>query len=340
MSKRIYVAMDVHLKSITSKWQNRGSSRKKLTIEATSEGLAKLQRAVGEGEIWAVYEASSCGFEVYDRLTEAGWKVWLLAPTHLKRSTDSRKNKNDGRDTDEMLDVLVGFGELGTKLPWAWVPPVKTREDREVVRRRLKLAEKLTQVKNEITGLLRSQAMRRPEEFRTAWSAKHVAWIRGLRLSAPVKAVMEGLLEELGFYQDQLRKMDKAVQQLSEEPEYRAPVERMTELDGVGILTAMVFHLEMGDPHRFQNRGAVAKYTGLTPRQHASSEMDHKGHISKMGPSRLRKVLNQAAWAHVSKGGRWAQWYEEVAKRRGKKIAVVGLMRKLAIDLWHLARAA
>ena len=342
MNQRIYVALDVHLKFIVAVWQFARGSRRKLTVEASAEGLTKLVQAVGPGEIWAVYEASGAGLEVHDRLTAAGWKVWLLAPTHLPQSTDSRKNKSDERDAHRMLDVLVAHGELGTKLPWVWIPPRKTREDREIVRRRLKLAEKLGQIKNEITGLLRIEAIRRPEDFKKAWSDKHVAWLRGIagQTRTPIGTVLEGLLEELDFYQDQVARMDQELRKLAEEPEYREAAARMTELEGIGLLTAMTFLLELGDMERFRNRRGLARYTGLTPNRYASADVDHKGHISRMGPYRLRKVLNQAAWAHVRSGGHWTSWYAEASKRRGAKIAIVGLMRKLAIDLWHLARAA
>jgi len=50
----------------------------------------------------------------------------------------------------------MSHGELGTKLPTVWVPPVKIREDRELVRRRLKVAENLSRVKTGIGSLLRS----------------------------------------------------------------------------------------------------------------------------------------------------------------------------------------
>ena len=342
MSHRIYVAMDVHLKFIVAVWQSGRGKRKVMTVEASAEGLAKLVLAVGAGEIWGVYEASSSGLEVHERLTGHGWKVWLLAPTHLPQSTDTRKNKSDERDAHRMLDVLLAHGELGTKLPSVWIPPRKTREDREVVRRRLKLAEKLGQIKNEITGLLRIQAVRPAEEIKTRWSQKHLSWLCGVSgtLSPRVGSVLRGLLEELGFYRQQIEAMDEVLRNVSEEPEYQHAAERMTELEGIGLLTAMTFLLELGDVGRFKNRRSLARYTGLTPNRYASSEVDHKGHISRMGPYRLRKVLNQAAWAHVRAGGHWASWYGETAKRRGTKIAIVGLMRKLAIDLWHLAKAA
>jgi transposase len=341
MSKRIYVALDVHLKFILAVWQCGRAGRRVLRIDATPEGLAKLVGAVGPGEVWAVYEASSCGLEVYEQLTALGWKVWLLAPTHLPKSIESLKNKSDERDGHRMLDILVSHGELGTKLPWVWIAPRKIREDREVVRRRLKLAEKLGQIKNETTALLRIHGLKRPAEIKKAWSAKYFSWVRGLpgTLSRRVGAVLRGLIEELAFYQDQIQAMDQELRSVSEEPEYRSAAERMTELEGVGVLTAMTFLLELGDLKRFDNRRSLARYTGLTPNRYASSEVDHKGHISRMGPHRLRKVLNQAAWAHVRTGGHWAGWYQETAQRRGKKIAIVGLMRKLAIDLWHLGKA-
>ena len=341
MTQRIYVALDVHLKSIVAVWRLDRDSRRKMTIDSTAEGLDRLVKTVGPGEIWAVYEASGSGLEVHDRLSGAGWRVWLLAPTHLPRSADTRKNKSDERDAHGMLDVLVAHGELGTKLPWVWIPPRKTREDRELVRHRLKLGEKLGQIKNEITGLLRVEGIRRPEDQKTSWSHKHVEWLRHVaaQTPTPVGTVLGGLLEELGFYQRQIAQTDQTLRAVAEEPDYRAAVSRMTELEGVGLLTAMTFLLELGDVERFKNRRGLARYTGLTPNRYASADMDHKGHISRMGPHRLRKVLNQAAWAHVRSGGHWASWYEAVSKRRGTKIAVVGLMRKLAIDLWHLARA-
>src|SRR5689334_4122052 len=180
MSQRIYVAMDVHLKTIVAVWQSGRGKRRKLVVEATSEGLLKLVEAVGPGEVGAVYEASSCGLDVHDRLTALGWKVWLLAPTQLPQSVESRKDKSDERDAHRMLDVMVAHGELGTKLTWVWIPPRKTREDREVVRRRLKLAEKLGQIKNELTALIRTQAVQRPADQKKSWTLKHVAWLRGL----------------------------------------------------------------------------------------------------------------------------------------------------------------
>ena len=72
MSMVIYVGLDVHLNSIAAVWGKAKDKPRSLTVTPTEEGLRKLCREVGVGEIWGVYEASSCGFETYDRLRELG----------------------------------------------------------------------------------------------------------------------------------------------------------------------------------------------------------------------------------------------------------------------------
>ena len=93
MSKRSYVGMDVHLNSIVAVWQRAGGERHKLVVERTEEGFDRLVEAVEGTEIWAAYEASSCGWEAHDELTRRGWKVFVLAPTHLPKSVRGRKRK-------------------------------------------------------------------------------------------------------------------------------------------------------------------------------------------------------------------------------------------------------
>ena len=59
-----------------------------------------------------------------------------------------------------------------------------------------------------------------------------------------------------------------------------------------------------------------------------------------MGPARVRKVLNQAAWAVIRTDPVWKAWYTQLANRRKTKKAIVAVMRRLGIKLWQLARSA
>ena len=115
----------------------------------------------------------------------------------------------------------------------------------------------------------------------------------------------------------------------------------MTQLDGVGVLTAMTFLVEIGDVRRFNNRRQLASYLGLVPSSYESGDdNDHKGHVTRMGPARVRKVLNQAAWTIVRKDTKWKDKYVPLAERRGALKAIVAIMRKLGVELWHRAQAA
>lgn len=346
MDERTYVGLDVHLNSIVAAWKTRTGAMRHLTVDAGEEGLKRLRKAIGDKAVWAAYEASSCGWEVHDVLTEGGWKVSVLAPTHIARSVKGRKRKTDKEDAIAILEVLMSHGELGTKLPAVWVPSPRVRDDREVVRRRLAVAEKLGRVKAEIRSLLRMHRVKGSDAVKENWSGKHRAWLKGLvgeksPYTGSVKRSLESQLRELEFWIEEVAKMQKEVETLAEEEAYRRPVEKMTEVQGVGTVTAMTFLLELGDVHRFQNRRQIGSYLGLVPTSHESGEnQDRKGRISRMGPPRIRKVLNQAVWSRVAHDEAFRQKYGPLAKRKGGKKAIVAMMRRMGIELWHLAKSA
>ena len=56
----------------------------------------------------------------------------------------------------------------------------------------------------------------------------------------------------------------------------------------------------------------------------------------------MRRALCQATWARVRTEPRARAAYERIVKRnpKHKKIAVVAMMRRLAVLLWHLGRDA
>jgi len=345
MSMVIYVGLDVHLNSIAAVWGKVKEKPRTLVISPTEEGYRALVEAAGPGEVWAVYEASSCGFEVYDRLRELGWKVSIVAPTHIAKSVHSKKRKTDLRDARRLWEILMAHGELGAEMAEIWIPGRQLQEEREVVRRRLKLSESSCRVKNGILSLLRMHRIKRPEGLKTAWSKKHIAWLKNLaqepHLGAHIRTVLESSVRELEFVEEEIRRLDEAVKALAQTPAYRAAVEKMTEMPGVGTLTALTFLVELGDLRRFDNRRQVGSYLGLVPASYESGDADdRKGHITRLGPPRVRKVLNQAAWHLVRLDPLWRKRYDGIASRGGGKTAIVAIMRKLGIELWQRARSA
>lgn len=345
MNMVIYVGLDVHLNSIAAVWGKAKDKPRSMTVVPDEQGLKALTVAVGSGSVWGVYEASSCGFEVYDQLRALGWKMSIVAPTHITKSVHSKKRKTDLRDAKHLWELLMSHGELGTELAEIWIPSRELQEEREIVRRRLKLSENSCRVKNGILSLLRMHRIKRPEGMKSAWSKKHLAWLRGLTkdgsLGAPVRLVLESYVRELEFLGAEIETLQKAVEALASEPKYRGEVARMTEVPGVGILTALTFLVELGDLRRFDNRRQVGSYLGLVPACYESGEAnDRKGHITRLGPPRVRKVLNQAAWTLVRMDPLWRKRYSEIAARRGAKKAITAVMRRLGIELWQRAKSA
>lgn len=339
-----YVSLDVHLNKIVACWKTSGCQVQTLVIDESAKDLAILKRKVGAGEVWAVYEASSCGFSLYDKLSAFGWKVSVVAPTHVDRSVRGKKRKTDLEDALHLLDVLMAHGELGTRLPAVWIPPVKLREDRELVRRRIEIGEKIGEAKTRIKSVLRTQDLVCPVKGK--WTQKYLSWLRGLHgsdsgLSESLKVTLASLLRELKAMEEEKEILDEALDVMAKEPAYRKEMEALRKIRGVGLIVGLVFLLELGDMKRFRNRKQVGSYLGLTPMTFESGQAeDRKGHITKMGPHRLRKVLNQAAWMHLRGNEEAQRWYKAASKRRGVKRALVGMMRQLGILMWHRASEA
>ena len=94
-----------------------------------AEFRTRAKRAGGARVVFA-YEASSQGFGLYDRLTDAGFECHVLAPTRIKRSQKDRRTKTDSRDAGLILEILRGHVLAGNDLPAVWIPDHRTRQVR------------------------------------------------------------------------------------------------------------------------------------------------------------------------------------------------------------------
>jgi transposase len=86
----------------------------------------------------------------------------------------------------------------------------------------------------------------------------------------------------------------------------------------------------------------VEAYLGLVPRELSSGESQRRGRITKAGNTRMRWLLVQAAVSILRcrdpQTDALRTWATGIAARRGKKIAVVALARRLAGILYAMLR--
>jgi transposase len=100
-------------------------------------------------------------------------------------------------------------------------------------------------------------------------------------------------------------------------------------LPGVGKLSARVLSNELGDLQQFNNERKAYSFCGLTPSEYSSGESVRRGHITRQGSGRLRRVLTQCAWAAIRKDAGLRSVYDRIAARAGGKKAIIAVAKKL-----------
>lgn len=117
----------------------------------------------------------------------------------------------------------------------------------------------------------------------------------------------------------------------------------LQSIPGIGPITAAALVAFLGDGRRFRNARKFTAYIGIVPSVDQTGEQGARlGHLTKEGPAVLRRLLVQAALTAIHgrqlQETRWRDWFHKVKKRRGGKVAIVALARKMAEVCYAVAR--
>ena len=204
------------------------------------------------------------------------------------------------------------------------------------VRRRLRIREQLVRVRTQAINLLRAQVRQEGYRLPSGASETAVARCRRLELPAAVTDALAPLLALLEALGPLIAAQDRDAQQRATADPI---VRRLMTAPGVGPIVGLTYRAVLDEVHRFADAKQCAAYVGLVPREDSSGSRHRKGAITKAGPSSLRVALIQAAWViWRQRQGRAAlhAWVERLAARRGRRIAIVGLARRLARILYAM----
>jgi transposase len=158
--------------------------------------------------------------------------------------------------------------------------------------------------------------------------------LTGQQLSevAPLLAVLLHVNQQIEF-------SDGVLQSLARQDK---EVERLCTVPSVGPVTAVAFVATVDKASRFNGAHQVEAYLGLVPSEMSSGEKQHRGRITKAGDSRLRRLLVQVAVSmmRLKNPGTAAlrAWATRVGQRRGQRVAMVALARRLAGVLYAMMR--
>jgi transposase len=301
-------------------------------INTDREHLAKLLGSRTPARI--LIESGTESEWVARYLEELGHEVIVADPNFASMyATRSRKVKTDKRDARTLAEAC----KLG-----AYRPAHRTSDQQRHVRAQLAVREAMVRTRSRyislISTLLRRDGLRIHNSGYTPTFLKRLAQ---LELPEALRAEIAPLLLLLQSLNEQIKQADQQLAALVEGDEVLA---RLCTVPGVGVITATSFVSTLDDAARFDGAKQARAYLGLVPSERSSGERQQRGHISKAGPGRARHMLVEAAWTILRRrsaaNAALHDWAAKIMARRGSRVAVVALARKLAGILYAMWRDA
>ena len=118
---------------------------------------------------------------------------------------------------------------------------------------------------------------------------------------------------------------------------FAAAVDRLDEITGVGRTAAQLILAEVGtDMGRFPTAGHLASWAKFTPGVKESAGNKKGKSSTGHGNRYLARVLGEAAVAAGRTDTFLGERYRRIARRRGKKKAIVAVGRSILVIVWHL----
>ena len=295
------------------------------------EAFAKFDRS------WPVVFETGTHCRWMDRLfRKMGFKTIVGNPGKIPSITKSN-TKNDRNDARELARLAIADP--------AMLHPVFLRD--EIYQQMLRfhharnvLISQRTQTINQIRGFAKSMGYRiegsSTEKFHELGKA---GWPKELEECAwPLMGVLKTIALKIKAY-------DKLIARLAERPEFKAMVERVRVVYGIGIIGSTVFIAAIGGrPDRFGHTRDVGAYLGMIPKQDQSGDKDKQLHITRAGADIVRTTLVECAGVVMMEnakdtdlklkglraamhGGRIARKKAKVAVARGLAVTMLALLQ-------------
>jgi transposase len=260
------------------------------------------------------YEASTGYGHVFDELSKVARTVRVAHPGHLRLIFRS-KRKSDRVDSDKLskLDYL-------DEVPQVHVPRHEVRSWRATINYRNRMVMNRTATKCRIRALLRSLGITAPKSL---WSKAGIEWLRRLEFADELDALMRDEHVERLAHQDALVK--RVTKALDGKARAHPGVRLLMTIPGVGARTAEAMVAWIDKVERFSSVRKVACYFGLTPCLDQSAGAARYGHITREGPSVVRRLVVEAAHQGMRRSPRIGAYCERVMHGDAgrKKIAIV-----------------
>jgi transposase len=319
-----------------------------------------VDRLLELGVTRVVMEATSDYWKPPFYLLEAhGFETWLVNAKDVKHLP--------GRPKTDRLDAvwLCKVAERQMIRP-SFVPPLPIRRLRDLTRYRVALIADRTREKNRVEKLLEDAQIKlsvvASDIFGVSGRAMLDALIAGERdpqvLAQLARSSMRSKIATLeqafvGAFTDHhaflLRRMLSRIDALSADiaeldtrieaqiAPFADAVARLDEIPGVGVTAAQVIIAEIGlDMSRFPTPAHLASWAKFAPGVKESAGRNKGNGSTGHGDPYLARVLGEAAVGASRTNTFLGERYRRIARRRGKKKAIVAVGRSILVIVWHL----
>ena len=362
MGTEVVCGLDVHRSLLVACVRGPG---KKPELEEFRTNLGELRRL----DAWLTarkctvvgMEATGVYWKPVYHALEQGRRVIVANPQHIKAMKGRKTDRADAAWIARKLEDEDGIRP-------SFVPVLKVRETRELVRFRENLIKARTQIRNEVQKLLAGGGVPLAEVISDLFGvsgqailarmiAGEAAWdnlgglVRGklklkverLRLALEMP-LSEAQRWELGLQMKRHERVEKDLQKVEDELRTRlqgleAVQMRLATIPGIAAAGATLLLGFFGDDmSHFPTDGHFASWIGLSPGDNESGgKRRYAGR--KKGNRFLQGKFTQFAWAAVRTKGCWLQHkYRSLCGRMPKQKAIGAIAHKLAVIVYHVLR--
>jgi transposase len=260
-----------------------------------------------------------------------GHTVKLIAPQFVKPYVKS--NKNDAADAEAIAEAVTR-----PSMRFVAIKQVVHQDIQSLHRIRSRLLQQRTAVINEIHGLLHEYGIILPL-FRDKIPLKLAELLEyeSGELTQDAKENFQILVDELKSTNERVKACDRKIQKIINKNEV---CQRLSEIPGVGPLTATAVVASVPDAKVFKNGRQFAAFLGLVPRQNSSGGKSVLLGISKRGDTYLRTLLvhgGRSVLLHATgKTDHLSLWALNKKETRGHNRAAVALANKRARVIWAM----
>ena len=276
-------------------------------------------------------EASTESEWVAQHLESLGHDVIVADPNYAPMyGLRTRRIKTDRRDVAALTEAC----QRGT-----YRVAHRRSAHQQAIQSQLNVRKELTQARTRAISLARAITRSAGFRIRSGRAETFLTRLSALELPDEMKRTLAPLYSLIEVLDDEIATADDRFAAIVEDD---PALQRLMTLPGIGPITATAFVAALDDVARFRGARQVTSYLGLVPVEYSSGERQRRGHILRNAHPHLQSLLVQAAW-RMWKSSRadtlaLRSWAQNIARRRGTKIATVALARRLARFLFAMWR--